>query len=101
MAGATFCFAANDPETAAWMSLRSGNAPKPRASFSQSPQGGVTPNVGIDDAPLLEPDDMYDIPDFHGLVFFAGESKARPVYAPPYWDARGNPDLIGRYDVNP
>jgi type IV secretion system protein VirD4 len=101
MAGACFAFAANDPETAAWMSLRSGKAPKARASFSQSPQGGVTPNVGIEDAPLLEPDDMYDIPDFHGLVFFAGESKAKPVYAPPYWDARGNPDLIGRYDKNP
>ena len=44
---------------------------------------------------------MFNIPEFHGLVYFAGQSAATPVYAPPYWDARHNPDLVGRYDPDP
>jgi hypothetical protein len=43
---------------------------------------------------------MFDIPEFHGLVWFAGQSAAQPVYAPPYWDAL-NSDLVGRYDRDP
>jgi hypothetical protein len=34
----------------------------------------------------------------HGLVFFAGQSAARPVYAPPYWDPHDNPDLMHQRD---
>ena len=49
----------------------------------------------------MPPDDLFDIPEFHGLVFFAGQSEAQPVYAPPYWDRRGNRDLVGRYDPDP
>lgn len=44
------------------------------------------------------PNDLYGIPEFHGLVWFAGQSKAQPVYAPPYWEI---PELAGRYDSNP
>ena len=49
----------------------------------------------------VAPDDLHNIPEFHGMVFFAGQSKAQPVYAPPYWDRHDNPDLVGRYDPDP
>jgi hypothetical protein len=39
--------------------------------------------------------------NFWAGVGFAGQSAAQPLYAPPYWDKRDNPDLVGRYDSDP
>ena len=103
MSGATFAFAPNDGQTAEWMSARSGDRRYPGLSASDDPNGadGARMSYGEKRERLIPPDAMYSIPEFHGLVFFAGQSAAQPVYAPPYWDRADNPDLAGRYDPDP
>lgn len=101
MSGATFGFTPNDPETAEWMSKRSGEETKPGLSASDDPQAGPRPSWRGEKRRIYPPDDLYNTPEFHGLVWFAGASAAQPVYAPPYWDAKDNPDLVGRYDPDP
>jgi type IV secretion system protein VirD4 len=101
MSGVTFAFTPNDPETAEWMSKRSGEADEPNLSASDSARGPGGDTWRGERRRLFTPDDLYNIPEFHGLVWFAGQSAAQPVYAPPYWDARDNPDLVGRYDPDP
>lgn len=102
MSGATFAFCPNDGETAEFMSRRSGEVVEPGLSASDDPRGGgARESWRADRRRLLPPDDLYDIPEFHGLVWFAGQSQPQPVYAPPYWDPRDNPDLVGRYDPDP
>jgi type IV secretion system protein VirD4 len=101
MCGATFAFTPNDPETAEWMSKRAGDIIIPSVTVNQSSQGDLSIGVRPERQRAVPPDDLFDIPDFHGLVFFAGQSAAQPAYAPPYWDRDGNPDLVGRYDPDP
>jgi type IV secretory pathway TraG/TraD family ATPase VirD4 len=98
MSGATFAFAVNDPETAAWMSLRSGEVAELGLSASDDPQGADGARINYQERRrrLFAPDDLFNIPKFHGLVWFAGQSRPRPVYLPPYWEtyrarARPNP----------
>lgn len=100
MSGATFCFCPNDPETSEWMSRRSGEVIEPALSMSDDPRGARASWRG-ERRRLLPPGDLHNMPEFHGLVFFAGKSAPQPVYAPPYWDAQRNPDLQGRYDPDP
>jgi type IV secretion system protein VirD4 len=101
MSGATFGFCPNDYETAEWMSKRSGEVNEPDLSAGDDPQYGARATWRPQRRRLLMPDDLHNIPEFHGMVYFAGQSWPRPVYAPPYWDARDNPDLAGRYDPDP
>ena len=101
MSGATFAFTPNDGETAEWMSKRAGDVVIPGLTVSRSPQGDVSETIRAERQRAVPPDDMFNIPEFHGMVFFAGQSAAQPVYAPPYFDRRGNPDLVGRYDPDP
>jgi hypothetical protein len=101
MSGATFAFAPNDPETAEWMSKRAGDVVIPGLSVSQNAQGDVSDTLRPERQRAVPPDDLHNIPEFHGLVFFAGQSAAQFVYAPPYWDRHDNPDLVGRYDPDP
>lgn len=101
MSGVTFAFTPNDPETAEWMSKRSGEVNRPGLSASDDPETGARESWRSERRRIYPPDDLYNIPEFHGLVWFAGQSAAQPVYAPPYWDARDNPDLAGRYDPDP
>jgi type IV secretion system protein VirD4 len=101
MSGATFAFTPNDPETAEWMSKRSGEVSQPGLSASDDPNTGARESWRGEKRRVYPPDDLYNIPEFHGLVWFAGQSAAQPVYTPPYWDARDNPDLVGRYDPDP
>ena len=101
MSGATFAFCPNDGQTAEWMSLRSGEVIEPALSASDDPQTGARGTWRGERRRLLPPGDLHNIPEFHGLVFFAGQSAPCPVYAPPYWDAKHNPDLQGRYDPDP
>jgi hypothetical protein len=100
MSGATFAFCPNDGETAEWMSRRSGEVIEPNLSASDDPSG-VRASWRGERRRLLPPGDLHNIPEFHGLVWFAGKSAPQPVYAPPYWDAKRNPDLQGRYDPDP
>lgn len=100
-AGATFCFAPNDPQTSEWMSKRSGDVTKPNLSASDDPQTGARDSWRGDRRRRFYPDDLYNLPERHGLVFFQGQSEPVPVYAPAYFDKRDNPDLAGRYDPNP
>jgi type IV secretion system protein VirD4 len=101
MSGATFSFCPNDYETAEWMSRRSGEINEPDLSAGDDPQYGARATWRTQRRRLLTPDDLHNIPEFHGMVYFAGKSRPQPVYAPPYWDARDNPDLQGRYDPDP
>ena len=101
MSGATFAFCPNDGETAEWMSKRSGDVIEPGLSVSDDPRSGARETRRPERRRLLSADELYNIPEFHGLVWFAGQSQPRPVYAPPYWDAHDNPDLVGRYDPDP
>jgi type IV secretion system protein VirD4 len=101
MSGATVAFCPNDGETAEWMSRRSGEVIEPALSASDDPQQGARASWRGERRRLLPPGDLHNIPEFHGLVFFAGRSAPQPVFAPPYWDAQRNPDLQGRYDPDP
>jgi type IV secretion system protein VirD4 len=102
MSGATFGFTPNDSETAEWMSKRSGEIYVPVATESEDQQTGARgTSIRPEKRRAYSPDDLHDIPEFHGLVWFAGQSAAQPVYAPPYWDAQHNADLVGRYDPDP
>jgi type IV secretion system protein VirD4 len=101
MSGATFAFTPNDPETAEWMSKRAGDVVIPGLTVSQNAQGDLNIGMRPERQRAVPPDDLFNIPEFHGLVFFAGQSQAQPVYAPPYWDRDGNPDLVGRFDPDP
>jgi type IV secretion system protein VirD4 len=100
MSGATFAFCPNDGETSEWMSRRSGEVIEPALSMSDDPRGARASWRG-ERRRLLPAGDLHNIPEFHGLVFFAGKSAPQPVYAPPYWDAKRNRDLQGRYDPDP
>jgi type IV secretion system protein VirD4 len=101
MSGATFAFTPNDPETADWMSRRSGETWSPDLTSSDDPQGRARNSWRGTRRRIYASDELYDIPGFHGLVWFAGQSRAVPVYAPPYFDPKGCPDLIGRFDPDP
>jgi type IV secretion system protein VirD4 len=101
MSGATFAFTPNDPTTAEWMSKRSSSAIMPTLSTSDDPQTGEPRQSWRGERRrFYEPDELYNIPEFHGFVWFAGQSTAQPVYAPPYWD-RENADIKGRFDRDP
>lgn len=101
MSGATFAFTPNNSETAEWMSKRSGEVTRPGLTSSDDPQTGARDGWRGERRRIYSPDDLHNIPEFHGLVWFAGQSAAQPVYAPPYFEARDNPDLAGRYDPDP
>ena len=101
MSGATFAFTPNDWETAEWMSRRSGDVTRPGLTSSDDPQTGARDGWRSERRRIYSPDDLHNIPEFHGLVWFAGQSAAQPVYAPPYWNKRDNADLRGRYDPDP
>jgi type IV secretion system protein VirD4 len=102
MSGATFAYTPNDSETAEWMSVRSGEKVVPSVSVSEDRQTGrPSRTVRSERMRRIPRDEMYNIPPFHGLVWFAGKSEPTFVYTPPYWDAKHNPDLVGRYDPDP
>ena len=100
MSGATFAFAPNDPETAEWMSRRSGDRRYAGLSASDDPAGATDARMSYGEKRerLIPPDAMYGIPPFHGLVWFAGRAAPQPVFAPPYWEI---PELRGRYAPDP
>jgi hypothetical protein len=84
------------------MSARSGEVVRPSLSTNDDPQhGGVRESWRAERLRRYPSDTLYNLPEFHGLVWFAGQSEAVPVFAPPYWDAKHNPDLQGRYDPDP
>lgn len=80
MSGATFGFTPNDPETAEWMSKRSGEVTGPGLTASDDPNIGARESWRSERRRIYPPDDLYNIPEFHGLVWFAGQSAAQPVY---------------------
>jgi type IV secretion system protein VirD4 len=100
MSGAIFGFTANEPQTAEWMSRRSGEVDEMGLSASDDPNGaeGARINYQHRRRRLYAPDDLFNIPPFHGLVWFAGRAQPQPVYVPPYFE---RPELAGRYDPNP
>lgn len=98
MSGATFGFTPNDPETAEWMSRRSGEVTELGMSASDDRQTGPRVTYQQRRRRILPASDLFNIPEFHGLVWFAGQSRAQPVYAPPYWKI---PALADRFDPDP
>jgi hypothetical protein len=102
--GCVFAFAPGpvDNETAGFLSKAAGFYAVRSLSAVDDPQGGGT-RVTLSEAmqPLWSPEAIRSIPQFHGLVWQAGDAKPRPVYCPPYWDKVLNPDLQGRYDADP
>jgi type IV secretion system protein VirD4 len=83
---AVFAFAPGEWESAEWMSRRSGEEDVIVESASQSTgQPGVHRSYSIQRQRVWPPERILDLPPFHGLVWFHGQSKATPVYAAPYW----------------
>ena len=83
---AVFAFAPGDWESAEWMSRRSGEEDVIVESASQSTgQPGVNRTFSIHRERAWPPERILELPPFHGLVWFHGQSKPTPVYAPPYW----------------
>ena len=94
MSGATFAFTPNDPETAEWMSKRSGEISEPglsakRRSADRRARKLARANGGASIRRTIST----TFRNFTGWCWFAGQSAAQPVYAPPYWDKRDNADL--------
>jgi type IV secretion system protein VirD4 len=83
---AVFAFAPGEWESAEWMSRRSGEEKFITESASESEdRPGVNRNYTIQQRRAWPPERILDLPDYHGLVWFRGRSKAVPVYAAPYW----------------
>jgi type IV secretion system protein VirD4 len=89
--GAVFGFAPADMQTAEWMSKRSGEETIMGMSAGESDAGDVAgprANYSPQTRRVLPPHELLNLPEGHGLVWFAGQSRPQPVYAPPYWDIR-------------
>jgi hypothetical protein len=82
-------FAPGDSDAAEWVSRRCGEEWVKIPGMSQSEQG-VTVSHHWQKQRCWSPDDVLDLPDYHGLITFRGSSRATPVYAEPYIDKRGN-----------
>ena len=82
---AVFAFAPGDWESAEWMSRRSGEHDVRMPSASQSEDGRVSVNYSIHRERMWRPEDILDLPPYHGLVWYHGRARPTPVYAPPYW----------------
>jgi hypothetical protein len=76
------------------MSLRSGEVIEPGLLASDDPQHGARKLAG-GMAAVAAADNLHNIPEFHGLVWFVAQSPPHPVYAPPYWKIA---EIAGRYD---
>lgn len=87
--GATFAFAPGDFESAEWMSRRSGEEDVKVPSMSRS-EHGETISYSFQRQRRWPPENILGLPDYHGLVWFHGQSQAVPVYAEPYIDQHGN-----------
>ena len=89
--GAVFGFAPADMQTAEWMSRRSGEETVMGMNAGESDAGdmrGPRANYSAQTRRVLPPHELLNLPEGHGLVWFAGQSRPVPVYAPPYWDIR-------------
>ena len=84
---AVFAFAPGEWESAEWMSRRSGEESFVDMSASQSSdRPGVNLNYSVRRQRAWPPEKILDLPDYHGLVWFRGQSKAVPVCARPYFE---------------
>lgn len=84
---AIFAFAPGEWDSAEWMSRRSGEEDYISMTASESDdRPGMHRNYTIQRRRAWPPERILDLPDFHGLVWFHGQSKAVPVYAAPYWE---------------
>jgi type IV secretory pathway TraG/TraD family ATPase VirD4 len=83
---AVTAFAPGDSESAEWMSRRSGEEPFISENVSQSSdRPGISCSYSIQMRRAWPPERILNLPEFHGLVWFHGQSKAQPVYCAPYW----------------
>jgi type IV secretion system protein VirD4 len=84
---AVIAFAPGDWESAEHLSRRAGEEPFISENLSQSDdRPGLNRNYTIQMRRAWPPERILDLPKFHGLVFFHGQSKAVPVYCAPYWE---------------
>lgn len=89
--GAVFGFAPAEMQTAEWMSKRSGEETIMGMSAGEADAGelrGPRANYSAQTRRVLPPHELLNLPEGHGLVWFAGQARPVPVYAPPYWDIR-------------
>jgi type IV secretory pathway TraG/TraD family ATPase VirD4 len=85
--GCTIGLRPNDDMTANFMSEFSGHIWKMTTSARDNPQGGRPDiTIGMTNEPVWTADRIRELPKFHGLVWFGGQSQPQPVYLPPYWD---------------
>lgn len=84
---AVFAFAPGEWESAEWMSRRSGDENFVSMSASQSSdRPGVNLSYSLQRQRAWPPEKILGLPEYHGLVWYHGQSQAVPVFAPPYWE---------------
>ncbi len=100
MSGATIAFTPNDFETAEWMSRRSTEHYVAGPTFSDDPRGagGARESWALQRRRLYPADDLFDLPEFHALTWFAGQGPPTPVRTRRYWEL---PFCQGRYRPDP
>ncbi|MBL8251266.1 MAG: type IV secretory system conjugative DNA transfer family protein [Candidatus Competibacter sp.] len=100
MSGATIAFTPNDFETAEWMSRRSTEHYVAGPTFSDDPRGagGARESWALQRRRLYPADDLFDLPEFHALTWFAGQGPPTPVRTRRYWEL---PFCKGRYRPDP
>ena len=100
MSGATIAFTPNDFETAEWMSRRSTEHYVAGPTFSDDPRGagGVRESWALQRRRLYPADELFDLPEFHALTWFAGQGPPTPVRTRRYWEL---PFCKGRYRNDP
>lgn len=87
---AVFAFAPGDYPSAEWMSQRSGEQDVTMESASESTgQPGVQRSYQLHRERQWKPEDILELPSFHGLVWFQGKARPTAVYAEPYIDNAG------------
>jgi len=87
---ALMAFAPGDFPSADWMSRRSGEHDAMMAGASQTTgQPGVNVSYQLQRERRWPPERILELPPYHGLVWFHGQSAPVPVYAEPYIDEHG------------
>jgi hypothetical protein len=70
-------------------------------SASDDPHGGPCRiTYGMRQQRLWPPEQIKNLPDYHGLVFMGG-ARPQPVWLPRYFMPDEFPELRGRYDADP
>jgi type IV secretion system protein VirD4 len=104
-AGITQYFTPNDDKTAETISRRCGDRTVYTAGISGAPNGGTSTNFNVTKVPLIQPYELYDMPEDQEILLHNGMAAPMRALRTPYFNPDksmpGATDYSGLFDVNP